>query len=117
VVWIVCAILDVNHIHAGLLTSYGADLTLPAWLYIVTRSLDNPQRHSWLTRHVGSSPGLAASVLFLGSAATEVSQFYWPKGVFQGVFDWCDVLAYAAGILVCYCLDKRYGQSEADASA
>jgi len=107
VVWIASAILDVRHIHAGLITSYGADLALPAWLYIATRSLDNPQRKSWLKRILGRSPELAASVLFLASAITEASQFYWPAGIFPGVFDVFDIIAYGIGIMACYILDKR----------
>ena len=107
VVWIACAILDVNHISAGLLTSYGADLTLPAWLYIATRSLDNPERNAWLTRLLGGSPGLAASTLFLASTATEVSQYVWPQGIFSGTFDLVDIAAYATGIGICYLIDKR----------
>ena len=116
VVWVGCAILDVNHIHAGLVTSYGADLALPAWLYIATRSLDNPQRQSWLKRIVGRTPELTASILFLASAITEVSQYYWPRGVFPGVFDFFDILAYGIGILACYILDKRYGLMSAEVS-
>jgi hypothetical protein len=106
VLWTVGAILGVNHVHAGFLTSYGADLSLPAWLYITARSLDNPQRHSLLKRLVGRSPEGAAMMLFVASAGTEVSQYYWPHGLFPGVFDRCDIAAYAAGILVCYVLDK-----------
>ena len=37
VVWVTCAILNMKHIPAGLLTIYGADLTIPAWFYIATR--------------------------------------------------------------------------------
>jgi hypothetical protein len=106
-VWTVCAVLGVHHIHAGFLTSYGADLTLPVWLYIATRSLDNPKRNSRLKRLLGSSPELAASVLILASAITEVSQFCWPRGIFPGVFDSFDIVAYGIGILSCYILDKR----------
>jgi hypothetical protein len=116
VVWVACAILDVNHIRAGLVTSYGADLTLPAWLYIAARSLDNPQRHSWLKRYFGGTPELTASIVFLASALTEVSQYYWPGGIFPGVFDFFDILAYGIGILACYIFDRRYGRRPAEVS-
>ena len=106
VVWIGSAILGVNHVHAGFLTSYGADLSLPAWLYIAARSLDNPQRESWLKRFVGRSSEQAAVLLFLASVTTEISQFYWPQGIFPGVFDIFDIVAYASGIVLCYILDK-----------
>jgi|WetSurMetagenome_2_1015567.scaffolds.fasta_scaffold370220_2 hypothetical protein len=116
VVWVACAILDVNHIHAGLVTSYGADLTLPAWLYLTTRSLDNPQQTSWLKRIFGGTPELAGGIVFLASALTEVSQYYWPRGLFRGVFDCFDIVAYGTGILACYIFDKRYGRKPADVS-
>jgi hypothetical protein len=102
-----CAILDMNHIRGGFLTNYGADLTLPPWLYIVIRSLDNPKRASWLRRYLGRTPELATGVLFLASAATEISQYFWPKGLFPGSFDLLDILAYATGLAVCYICDNR----------
>jgi hypothetical protein len=112
-VWAASAILGMNHVRAGLITSYGADLTVPAWLYITTRSLDHRERKSWLKKMIGASPELAAGVLFLASALTELSQYYWPKGLFSGVFDIGDVLAYGIGLLACYLLDKRSGQKSA----
>lgn len=107
VIWTACAILDMAHIRAGILTSHGADLTLPAWLYITVRSLDDPRRNTWMTRRLGYSPALVAAVMFVGSAATEASQFFWPHGVFRGVFDVYDILAYGIGIAICYFLDSR----------
>ena len=106
VVWATGALLGVNHIRSGLITSHGADLTLPAWMYIMIRSLENPARRSWLRRSFGRTPERAASVLFVGSALTEVSQYYWPAGVFPGVFDPWDIVMYGVGLLFCYVLDR-----------
>ena len=53
--------------------------------------------------------GALASGIFSGLfrllrrvAVTEVSQRYWPHGVFPGRFDVLDVVAYAVGLAACY---------------
>ncbi len=106
-VWTSCAVLGMHHIQAGMFTSYGADLTMPAWLYILTRSLDSPHRHIRLYRYFGRTPELAAGTIFVASTLTEISQYYWPKGIFPGTFDLLDIAAFAAGISICYLIDKR----------
>ena len=106
-VWLGCAVLGMNHVKAGLLTSYGANLTQPAWLYIAARALDDPSRRSWLRRTLGRSPEIAAGGLFLGATLTEVSQAVWPHGLFTGVFDPLDLVAYATGLLLCYLAERR----------
>ena len=40
------------------------------------------------------------------STLTELSQVYWPRGVFAGRFDPLDILAYGCGLAVCYVADK-----------
>jgi len=105
-VWLGCGLLDMWHVRGGLLTSYGADITLPAWLYIIARSIDNPARKTILHRFLGRSPELAAAALFTASTLTEISQWFWPKGPFSGTFDPLDILAYAMGITICYIFDK-----------
>ena len=107
-VWLLCAALNMAHISAGILTSYGADVTQPAWLYIATRSLDNPLRVGLLKRTVGRSPTLAALAIFLGSAVTELSQLYWPHGLFPGTFDPLDILAYGISVGCVYLLETRW---------
>jgi hypothetical protein len=96
-----------SHVRGGLLTSYGADLTLPAWLYILVRSLDNPHRQTALHRFLSRTPELAAGAIFLASTMTEISQYFWPMGVFSGTFDLLDILAFATGIGICYLIDRR----------
>jgi hypothetical protein len=108
VAWIGCALLVMNRVRAGFITNYGADLTQPAWLYIVCRDLHESGRLTMLTHLVGSRPETAAIVIFLGGLVTEVSQRYWPSGIFGGRFDPYDIVAYATGISVCYVFDKHY---------
>jgi hypothetical protein len=102
-----------SHVRAGLLTSYGADLTQPAWLYVVARSLDHPARIGWLRRTLGYSPETAAAGLFLGATLTEFSQLIWPHGLFNGVFDPRDLAAYAAGLLLCYLVERKQLRDQA----
>jgi hypothetical protein len=39
------------------------------------------------------------------SVATEMSQFFWPRGFFAGRFDRWDIVAYGVGLLTCYAFD------------
>lgn len=97
------------HVRGGFLTNYLADLTGPAFLYIVLRGL-------WTNREVkrlaifiwlGATPERSGIFLFLASTLTEVSSYYWPHGPFPGTFDTLDILAYGLGILACYIVDRR----------
>ena len=102
-------VLSVLHIRGGFFTNHLADLTIPAWLYIASRGLHtrNPGR-TLIRRTVGRSAEFAAVSLFAASAATEVSQLFWPHGVFPGRFDPLDLAAYAAGLLACYAAERRF---------
>jgi hypothetical protein len=104
-----------NRVRAGFITNYGADLTQPAWFYILLRDLHGSGRRKRLTRVVGSRPETAALVIFLACVATEVSQRFWPTGLFAGRFDPYDIVAYAAGTGICYALDKLYPTRREDA--
>ncbi|MBK6424589.1 MAG: hypothetical protein IPF77_20680 [Gemmatimonadetes bacterium] len=103
------AVLNMTATAAGFLTNHLADVTGPAWLYIATRGLAEPGRSTRIQRLVGRTPARAALLLFLASTATEVSQIFWPTGLFRGRFDPWDVAAFAAGILPLYLLDRRCG--------
>ena len=107
-VWVGAAVLGVNGIRAGAFTSYGADLTQPAWLYIIVRGLDNPARKSWITRTFGTRAETTALLIFFVGACTELSQRYWPHGIFRGRFDPWDIVAFGLGILICYLCEKRF---------
>jgi hypothetical protein len=100
------AALTMLHIRAGFVTSYLADLTVPALLYVMSRGLVTGKWRNLLMRWLGRTPERAASFFFLASTATEVSQIYWPRGFFAGRYDPWDIVAYGAGLLVCYGCDK-----------
>jgi hypothetical protein len=110
IVWVGCGVLVMNKVRGGFLTNYGADVTQPAWLYIVTRGLDEPGRRTRVQRWFGTTPERAAMVIFLAAALTEVSQRYWPAGVFPGRFDPLDIVAYAVGVGTCYAIE-RFGRA------
>ena len=109
--FILTAALNLLHVRAGFLTSYLADLTLPAWLYVLSRGLVPGQSsHVWRWMPwIGRTPESAAIFFFLASSATEVSQIIWPRGFFAGRFDPWDIAAYGAGLLGCYLCDKLQG--------
>lgn len=106
--FLVAAALNLLQVHAGLLTSYLADLTVPALLYVLGRGLvpDKRLHPLRLMRWVGRTPERAATFLFLASSATEVSQIFWPRGWFAGHFDPWDIVAYGTGLAVCYAVDR-----------
>jgi len=111
-VFIATAVLNMAHVRAGFFTNYAADVVVPALLYVMTRGLaEQRNRPTLVQRWFGGTPERAAGVLFLASAVTEVSQYYWPKGVFRGHFDALDLVAYAAGLACCYVGDKWGGHS------
>ena len=106
--FLLTAALNLLHVRAGFLTSYLADLTVPALLYVLTRGLvpGTGIRPRVLMRIVGRTPESAATVLFLSSTATELSQVIWPRGFFAGRFDLWDIVSYGTGLMVCYGFDK-----------
>ena len=106
--FLLTAALNMLHVRAGFLTNYLADLTVPALLYVISRGLvpGRRSRSNGLMRWIGRTPGRAAAVFFLASAATEVTQIFWPRGFFAGRFDPWDIVAYGVGLLICYAFDK-----------
>jgi hypothetical protein len=105
--FILTAALNMLHVHGGFLTNHAADLVVPVWLYVVMRGLHSTRgRTTIIQRIVGRTPEGAAIILFIASAATEVSQYYWPRGLFRGRFDLLDIVAYAVGLAACYLADR-----------
>lgn len=101
------AALNLLHLRAGFLTNHLADLVVPAWLYVAARGLHTTSgRSTFIQRTIGRTPELAAASLFTASALTELSQRYWPQGVFRGRFDAWDVVAYGVGLTACYVADR-----------
>ena len=108
VTFVATAVISTQRISAGFLSNYAADLTCPAWLYIGIRGLTG-SRPSRLGRYFGATPERAAFFLFGGSTLTELSQIWWPRGFFSGTYDPYDIVAYGAGVGICYVLDKITG--------
>jgi hypothetical protein len=59
----------------------------------------------FLLRWFGRTAERAAVSIFLVGVVTEVSQLYWPRGLFGGRFDPWDIVAYGSGLLLVYLLD------------
>jgi hypothetical protein len=97
-IWIADAIAVMLHIRGGFLTSHAADLALPPWLYIALRRQYRGLAGLPVIRHIFASALLTGISVFVASCATEVSQYFWPHGVFPGTFDWFDLLCYAIGL-------------------
>ena len=73
----------------------------------IFRGLHPPQNHkSVLQKTFGRTPEIAAVSLFVASTATEITQRYWPNGIFRGRFEILDVAAYAAGLTARYAAEK-----------
>lgn len=106
VVFLLTAALNLAKVRAGFLTSHAADLVVPAWMYVGARGLAGTALHrNPVARWLGRSPARAATLLFLASAATELSQKFWPHGLFPGTFDPWDLAAYGAGLAACFLAD------------
>jgi hypothetical protein len=109
--------LNVLHVRGGFLTNHLADVVVPAWLYVAARGLSRgaPPRAWWL-RFAARSPERAAALVFGASAATEVSQAFWPHGLFGGRFDPLDLGAFALGVSASYAAEKWSSRRVAPAS-
>lgn len=110
--FVLSAALNMLHIRAGFLTNHLSDVVVPAWLYVVGRGLlpGVRPRPAWAADLLGRSPTHAAIILFLASAATEVSQIWWPHGIFSGRFDPLDLVSFAVGLAACWAAELRWGR-------
>lgn len=106
VLWVADAALVMAHIRAGFFTNYAADFAIPAWIYVVQRRMQSTPGAKGALRRL--SPGVLAMLIFLCCLITEVCQFFWPRGLFPGVFDWFDVLAYSAATASFWALDHKW---------
>jgi hypothetical protein len=114
--FVVSAFLNLARIRGGFLTSHLADIVVPAWMYITSRGLVTTRRKRLaLVAWLGRTPERAALLLFVASALTEISQYFWPQGLFSGRFDPFDILAFAAGLLPCYLADRFGGRVPGEA--
>ena len=109
ILFLVTAALNMLHLRGGILTTHTADVVVPAWLYVAARGLHAPRvRKTLIERTIGGTSATAALSLFVASTLTEVSQRYWPRGVFSGRFDPLDVAAFGAGLAACYAAEKLW---------
>lgn len=101
------------HVHVVFLTTHAADLSGPALLYIQTRKLWQQGSRRFPAGIFGRSPEIVAGSFFFASVITEISQIYYPHGIFSGRFDPLDIAAYALGIGACYIFEKfQFGMIE-----
>src|SRR5262245_7799333 len=108
--WLLGAALTMNRVRGGFLTNYLADILFPPWYYIVARGLASRQgKGPPLLRWFGHSPERAAVSIYLVGVVSELSQIWWPRGLFAGTFDPLDLVAYAVGLILCYACDKAQG--------
>lgn len=107
------ALLNMLHLRVPFFTTHAADLSGPALLYIMTRKLWQEGKRRFPYGLLGRTPEIAAGSFFLASVLTEISQIYYPRGIFSGRFDPLDIAAYGLGIGICYMLDKlKFGMIE-----
>ena len=108
--WVLGAVLFMARVKGGFLTNYLSDLAFPAWFYIYLRGLARedgrlpgvPLFADWF----GRSPERAFISVFLIGAITELKTLYLPTGIITGRFDPMDIVAYAAGMGVCWAADR-----------
>ena len=103
------AALNMLRVRGGFLTNHCADLAVPALLYVILRRYPLHTRRGTIPRVrrlLGSTPELAAASIFGASAATEVAQRFWPRGLFPGTFDPLDIAAYGLSVGLCYLADR-----------
>jgi hypothetical protein len=105
-IFAIAAILNMLHLRMSILTTHAADVSGPALLYIQFRKSWQQGNRKFLTRIFGRSPEITASTFFFGSVITEISQKYYPHGIFPGVYDPWDIAAYAVGVGTFYFLEK-----------
>lgn len=92
VLWVTVAVLQTKRIRLGVVTSYGADVCMPAWLYVCTREGKTVLKNLGLPVE---RPVVVAGIIFALSVGWEIGQkLRW----IPGVFDWFDIAAYGIGI-------------------
>ena len=108
-IWVTAGALVMMKRRGGWLTSYGDDLALPAWLYILARNLHGG-RVGLLQRTIGRTPEIACAAIMLASVGTEISQYFWPHGLFHGTYDPLDIAAYVVGTGSAYLAETLSGR-------
>lgn len=103
---ILIGLLQMNHVRAGFVTSYGADIVCPALLYALTRR-GTTIPFNWL--RVRPQPVVAVVSVLAPCFVWEYLQRYdfsgTPLVITRGHFDPGDLFAYAAGVVAMLALD------------
>jgi hypothetical protein len=92
--------LQMYHVHAGLLTDYGADLFGTAWLYAMARS-----GRTIFQRGRVISATSAATIVF---GLCTISEFGQRMHLVPGRYDPYDIATYAVAVLACWAFDRRF---------
>lgn len=101
--WMICgliAVLQFNHVHAGILVDYGDDFFAPIMIYYWARV--NNRFFIKLPKKPGRM--LVSIGLLSFCIIWELRQFYSPD---YGTFDLADIIVYVLAIFICYLIDCK----------
>jgi hypothetical protein len=96
--WGAAAVANLMHIRGGFLTNHLADLTISPWIYIMQRRQQTKPSRVPILGWLRQSPVRLGLAIYAGSTITEISQYFWPHGLFPGTFDWYDLFCYVLGM-------------------
>jgi hypothetical protein len=99
---LVCAGLELYHVHGGIVTDYGADLFGTMWFYAIIRL----RRSDRFSRGWAASPASVAAVTFVLGTASEIAQ---RVGVLRGTYDVFDIFTFALAVIACATLEYVIG--------
>jgi len=99
---LVCAGLEMNKIHGGIVTNFGADLFGTMWFYAILRL----RRSDRSSRSWADSPASVAAVTFGLGTASEIAQRF---GLLRGTYDVFDIVTFALAVVACATLEYLIG--------
>jgi len=99
---LVCAGLEMNEIHGGVVTNFGADLFGTMWFYAFLRL----RRSDRSSRGWAESPASVAAVTFVLATASEIAQ---RVGLLRGTYDVFDIVTFALAVVACATLEYVIG--------
>jgi len=99
---LVCAGLEMNEIHGGVVTNFGADLFGTMWFYAILRL----RRSDRSSRGWAESPASVAAVTFVLATASEIAQ---RVGLLRGTYDVFDIVTFALAVVACATLEYVIG--------
>jgi uncharacterized membrane protein len=99
---LLCAGLELDRIHAGVVTGYGADFFGTAWAYVIIR-FRRTDRFPW--RWAASQVYVAAAVFAVGTASEYAQRLH----LISGTYDPFDILTFAVALVACVVLEHSLG--------